>query len=594
MLNSYDKERILPSLPEQRFLKSGDRRKTRPFNRVPLSQVLNGVQSDMRTELADQKSRLSADEFSSPLSSSVLYVPSFTCDAENAYAVVMNDIFLCANVNVSHVSDVHEAEGIKQAASTAYRSLPVTEYSLDGLITHGKIALRDENNFFRGSAIARTYHRLLRSYNRQWLALGCEVITKKSFHSTLNPSEDELYAFIDRYLLAHPEDLTRRLKPAKYALVKVLMLIILLDVAKRAQLMPSCLFCNEAHYKSSAELVRELALFAMVGEGDLLKRLMQAGYTVDYVQHPLDELNFLIKNTATDLRDGVRLARLLDCLEESDQHLLCQMKYPTLSRAQRLVNVDSLLQVLWEGGIELSFNEKLIEAHHIVDGHRQSTLLLLWKIFINWRLPRLAIAEHLHEEIESIGFPDTEAEADIVFEDECVALLFRWARSIAALRGLQVLDLTTSFANGKVLTYIVEYYRQWLGPSILSRGESAVAILRSIGYDSFFTPLFNPSTHTTPCQDVIVIALAFLASQLLSQAREERYRRKIVSIQRCFREHLLQQVDVLIKSVILNQACIRGILLRNGIVRTIPAKPQESSFQFSITTSDADFINETL
>lgn len=36
------------------------------------------------------------------------------------------------------------------------------------------------------------------------------------------------------------------------------------------------------------------------------------GYSVSHTQKPLDEYNFLVTNLAVDLRDGVRLARLVE------------------------------------------------------------------------------------------------------------------------------------------------------------------------------------------------------------------------------------------------------------------------------------------
>lgn len=49
-----------------------------------------------------------------------------------------------------------------------------------------------------------------------------------------------------------------------------------------------------------------------MGEGDIIRHLLFMGYSVLHTQAPLDEYDFMVKNLAVDLRDGVRLCRLID------------------------------------------------------------------------------------------------------------------------------------------------------------------------------------------------------------------------------------------------------------------------------------------
>jgi len=49
-----------------------------------------------------------------------------------------------------------------------------------------------------------------------------------------------------------------------------------------------------------------------MGEGDIIRHLLFMGYSVTHTQAPLDEYDFMVKNLAVDLRDGVRLCRLAD------------------------------------------------------------------------------------------------------------------------------------------------------------------------------------------------------------------------------------------------------------------------------------------
>jgi abnormal spindle-like microcephaly-associated protein len=50
----------------------------------------------------------------------------------------------------------------------------------------------------------------------------------------------------------------------------------------------------------------------LMGEGDIIRHLVFMGYSVLHTQAPLDEFDFTVKNLAVDLRDGVRLCRLVD------------------------------------------------------------------------------------------------------------------------------------------------------------------------------------------------------------------------------------------------------------------------------------------
>jgi len=71
------------------------------------------------------------------------------------------------------------------------------------------------------------------------------------------------------------------------------------------------------------------------GEGDLVRHLSFLGYTLSHVQKPLDEKEFLVKNLATDLRDGLVLGRLLETFEHSSSVVpVCVFFFFSLSSPQ--------------------------------------------------------------------------------------------------------------------------------------------------------------------------------------------------------------------------------------------------------------------
>lgn len=52
------------------------------------------------------------------------------------------------------------------------------------------------------------------------------------------------------------------------------------------------------------------------GEGNVIRHLSLLGYVVSYEQTHLDEYDFTVTHMASDLRDGVRLAKLVDTITE--------------------------------------------------------------------------------------------------------------------------------------------------------------------------------------------------------------------------------------------------------------------------------------
>lgn len=96
----------------------------------------------------------------------------------------------------------------------------------------------------------------------------------------------------------------------------------------------------------------------MSGEGNVMRHLSLLHYTLEFKQSYLDEFDFSVTNLAADLRDGVRLAWLLDVITASNSNsdsdsasstaskLAAQLRVPAGSRLQKLHNVGLVLQEL--------------------------------------------------------------------------------------------------------------------------------------------------------------------------------------------------------------------------------------------------------
>jgi hypothetical protein len=71
-----------------------------------------------------------------------------------------------------------------------------------------------------------------------------------------------------------------------------------------------CLFRLDANVKSSEAVLKTFCQF-LKGEGDIVRHLAKIGYVVTHTQCYIDEFDFSVNNIAVDLRDGVRLCRLV-------------------------------------------------------------------------------------------------------------------------------------------------------------------------------------------------------------------------------------------------------------------------------------------
>jgi abnormal spindle-like microcephaly-associated protein len=368
------------------------------------------------------------------------------------------------------------------------------------------------------------------------------------------------------------------------------MLIMILDKAKVADILPGCLFQNSSPHKSSAGVLQSLAAMLLPSVGDATRPLGHLNYRVEHVQYPLQEYTYHVENLATDLRDGVLLTRLVELLLYPPSTLATQrektvtltlltgdiltsifdlnptetwvlsqhLKFPSIARAQRLYNAQIALSAL--GGVKGIPTRAIsdVRPEDIVDGHREKTLSLLWALVGKWGLGTLVNWIDVEKEIATFRrawyeqHPDPES--DLYSSDEDTTslsdlehhkhLLKSWAHNIARLRGLRVVNLTTSFADGRVFEAIVDAYL----PATISANTKAslskssnhnaslAPKLRAAGCSTAFVSLFTPSSNSIaipiPSKDFTLQTLAFLSSRLLPLARAHR---AASTIQRAFR-----------------------------------------------------------
>jgi abnormal spindle-like microcephaly-associated protein len=293
-----------------------------------------------------------------------------------------------------------------------------------------------------------------------------------------------------------------------HTLLRSLMLIKLLDTAKasRQTSFLECLFQPSSPHKSSVAVLRTLAQMLLPSAGNIVRSLNHLDYIISHTQYPLEEYDYHIGNLAVDLRDGVRLTRLVELLlypsashlshnkdenatatvtmptgevlslmqGEHDWPLSQHLKFPCLSRATKLYNVQiALSALLGIRGVAKIVDD--IKAENIVDGFREKTVALLWGLASKSGLGSLIDWEDLKAEVRRLGgtLADFEENEDDLARH--ISLFKDWASAAAARKGLPVNNLTTSFADGKVFEAIVDEYEPYLSASKIGSNSSMAA-----------------------------------------------------------------------------------------------------------------------
>lgn len=387
-------------------------------------------------------------------------------------------------------------------------------------------------------------------------------------------SKKTIEAFLEAFLIRN-EDLeiqsskstSRQTEDAyRRTLHRSLLLIQLLDQARTAKepLFPGALFLTTSPYKSSASILQALATMLLPSHGDLTRQLLHLDYALSHVQYPLEEYKYAVENMAVDLRDGVRLTRLveillyssslqlqsrpdctktivmptgetLDLLDGPNGWPLSQhLKFPYLGRATKIFNVQIALSAL-QGVQGMKSLLDGITADNVVDGYREKTVGLLWGLLGRWGVGHLVDFEDVKAETRRILRPFVDhqenhedhdlsvTEEDLEASEVQTGRLRAWAAAIAQSRGLSLQNLTTNFSDGRIFSAIVDEYAKYLPSTSATHTENAALNVRlqSLGCSVQFSQLFARPERIFDKQTTIA-ALAFLASRLLGVSKSFR------------------------------------------------------------------------
>ena len=313
-------------------------------------------------------------------------------------------------------------------------------------------------------------------------------------------------SFLETCIIRNEDTSYTSQKPSKFCswrrtMLRSLMLVLLLDKVKESGVLTTNLFQSRSAIKSSKDALSALARLLSPFIADINRILAHLGFSVQHMQLPISEYQYKVENLAVDLRDGVRISLLAELLLQSSESDWCwarsapdsgdalpplsqdwctlrlsqSLKFPCETRVQKLHNVRIALSAL-EQPLNLSADTQSYKAEDIVDGHRERTISLLWSLVGKHGLGLLVDFEELKSEILRLrkdscclktqsGFP-SHVLPDLIGSQTLELqslLLHTWAREIAAKHHeLEVVNLSTSFADGRVFEAIVDEYRHFI------------------------------------------------------------------------------------------------------------------------------------
>ncbi|XP_037681033.1 abnormal spindle-like microcephaly-associated protein [Choloepus didactylus] len=441
---------------------------------------------------------LTPDDFSVKTSISEVNAATLLLGVENQHKISVPRAPTKEEMSLRAYTARCRLNGLRRAACCLFTSEKMVKAikKLEIEIETRRLIIRKDRHLWKDVGERQKVLNWLLSYNPLWLRIGLETI-----YGELIPLEDNsdvtgLAVFILNRLLWNPDIAAEYRHPSvphlyrdgheealsAFTLKKLLLLVCFLDYAKISRLIDHdpCLFCKDAEFKASKEILLAFSRDFLSGEGDLSRHLTFLGLPVSHVQTPFDEFDFAVTNLAVDLQCGVRLVRTMELLTQN-WSLSKKLRIPAISRLQKMHNVDIVLQILKSQGIQLTDEQgNTILSKDIVDRHREKTLALLWKIALAFQVDISLNLDQLKEEIDFLKhtqcikktvsslschsdavmnkIKDKRNSASFEHYRESIKLLMDWVNAVCAFYNKKVENFTVSFSDGRVLCYLIHHY----------------------------------------------------------------------------------------------------------------------------------------
>ncbi|VDI49418.1 abnormal spindle-like microcephaly-associated protein [Mytilus galloprovincialis] len=407
---------------------------------------------------------------------------------------------------------------LRRAACKLFQSQEVVHVvqKVEVEVESDRLYIRKDRKVHADLGLKQAILDMLLSFNPLWLRIGLETTFGEMIMIQNNGDVIGLSRFIITRVLGNPDIACEFSHPSvphlyshgyaeaisRHLLKKFLILVFFLDHAKSKRLVPQdpCLFCKDAEYKTCKTMLIEFSRDYLAGEGDITRHLGYLGYQIKHTQTAMDEFDYAVSNLATDLKDGIRLARVMEILSE-DHTLTKKLRAPAISRLQKIHNMDVMFQILAKQGVNVDLKGTKVTCRDVVDGHREKTLKLLWCLIVQYQVSLLLNKEQLKEEIrilerslmvknqlaalqryeEFLSQKKRDSlDPDLFSQNELVMLLLKWCRVVSAYYGIQVENFTVSFGDGRVLCHLIHHYH----PSLLPREIIKHQTMRTLTEDN--------------------------------------------------------------------------------------------------------------
>ncbi|XP_075844260.1 abnormal spindle-like microcephaly-associated protein [Microtus pennsylvanicus] len=460
---------------------------------------------------------LTPDDFTVKTHVSEVNAATLVLGVENQYKISVPKAPTKDEVSLRAYTASRRMNRLRRSACSLFTSENMVKAikKLEIEIEVGRLLVRKDRHLWKDIGQRQKVLNWLLSYNPLWLRIGLETVYGELIPLADNSDVTGLAVFILNRLLWNPDIAAEYRHPSvpllfrdgheaalsKFTLKKLLLLICFLDYAKISRLIDHdpCLFCKDAEFKASKELLLAFSRDFLSGEGDLSRHLSLLGLPVSHVQTALDEFDFAVTNLAVDLQCGVRLVRTMELLTQN-WNLSKRLRIPAISRTQKMHNVDIVLQVLKSRGVQLTDEHgNTILSKDIVDRHREKTLGLLWKIAFAFQVDISLNLDQLREEIDFLRHTynikramsalschspaatdkqkDRRNSGSFEHCGDSMRLLMDWVNAVCAFYNKQVENFTVSFSDGRVLCYLIHHYHPCYVPfdAICQRTTQSVA-----------------------------------------------------------------------------------------------------------------------
>lgn len=487
----------------------------------------------------------------------------------------------------------HRLESLRRSARTLLMSPDITKVlqKLNAQIEKKLIVIRNDRNLHLDVGLQKIIMEIILSYNPLWLRIGLEATYGTVLPLKSNSDIEGLTTFIIQRMFKNPHLKNKHSKstapnmllPAymeavkKFTLKKFFMLVFFLDQAKQRKLISHdpCLFCRNAVCKESREIIIRFTRELIAGIGDITKHLRPLGYVVSHKQSYLDEYKYAVHNIALDIRDGVRLTKVMEIIMMKNG-LLNQLRTPAISRLQKIHNVQVALNALKEANFVIVGD---ITASDIADGHREKTLSLLWQIIHVFRAPLFEKAANIiqlwwRKKYEVIIEKRTEEQRVLRNRNNAANVIQNWWRRIQYNRFVewQMQKITQS------TIVIQKYWRMWLCRKRLLKMKMSVLKIEQwyrcvrLSRQARETLQMLKSQHEQLRQESAIVLQSYVRRWLCTK-RYKMVLKNIVTVQSCVRRFVMRRRFLKLKqTAIYVQQKYRGKILMRSEVRRLSEK----------------------